>query len=716
MTTTTDDASEDMEGRVSTSTASRPSAASKSKPMNDADRTSLAAPPRKPSHKWIKKHTKRNSSHKKRLKEQQDMGQSGPNNLSVTAGVDSAKHSSEFAPAPQQNHDEKKVAARTITSSALPSDRSKNNVATLGIQNLPVVPEEFTEYTPAAIVPRQYDEKLAARVPMSSRHHDENLASGTTITRRSKNYRSLDEVSGEDVDKVEEEKEEEEEVCPGVVFIRGTSYRSGDTTEPYEEYNNERSQASIEPRVSANIESFVLSDGSLLSAYEVEDSTVVQEARIINVKKQRVMSILLVTVMIIVTIGVVVPITLITNKGNSGTEDVKFVTMIENLCSPRHLTVHDNKLFVPEAGVGAMQFTSDPVTGTLCVPSSQSAVTGDICLGNTGQVKAVNLDGTDTGQIALSGLFSARQFVGASTNQVYGASSVSFDDYGNMFTLLGLGLVNASYVAIQDPELVFASVLQGDKPVASPWVKVYQQNYAQAPFPESNPFHMFMHDGTTYVVDAGADLLFTYLNVENAGKAEPDSVVVLPKIENITAVKPNPRGGTCVDVDPPPDGPAYCGQYQDNEGNWLYTANPVPTAVRVNPKEPNRLYVAYLGGSFWNEPMSGIWYMDLIGGIPQMDTIKSIQGDFWAVIDFDFYGDYIFVLETNPGGAVPFDGRLSKVTVDLDGSVTSKVIITEDLYEPVGLIIHEDTIFVANNTFNTDFEHCNGQILRGQLR
>jgi hypothetical protein len=260
-----------------------------------------------------------------------------------------------------------------------------------------------------------------------------------------------------------------------------------------------------------------------------------------------------------------------------------------------------------------------------------------------------------------------------------------------MFTILGLGYVNATEVAIQDPELAFASVLRGNDTVASPWVSVFEKNYAEVPVPESNPFDIHVHNGITYIVDASADLLYTYLNVESAGTDEPDMVIVLPKIENIPAVKPNPRGGPCNDVTPP-IGPSFCGKYQDGEENWLYSANTVPTAVRVNPDEPNRLYVSFLSGATWNEPSSGIFYMELLGGIPQNRTIKSIRGDFWAVIDFAFYQGDLFVLETNPGGFVPFAGRLSRVSVDSNGSIAKRVTITEDLFEPVSLAIHDDFI------------------------
>jgi hypothetical protein len=105
-----------------------------------------------------------------------------------------------------------------------------------------------------------------------------------------------------------------------------------------------------------------------------------------------------------------------------------------------------------------------------------------------------------------------------------------------------------------------------------------------------------------------------------------------------------------------------------------------------------------------------------VNGIPQNDTLKAITGGFWAVIDFDFYEDGMLVLETNPGGFVPFDGRLSRVVVDSNGSIMKREIITEDLYQPVSMIILEDNIYLSNNTFNMGIDDCNGQILRAQLR
>jgi hypothetical protein len=36
--------------------------------------------------------------------------------------------------------------------------------------------------------------------------------------------------------------------------------------------------------------------------------------------------------------------------------------------------------------------------------------------------------------------------------------------------------------------------------------------------------------------------------------------------------------------------------------------------------------------------------------------------------------------------------------------------------EPISLAIHDDFIYVSNNTFNMGIDDCNGQILRAQLR
>ena len=58
----------------------------------------------------------------------------------------------------------------------------------------------------------------------------------------------------------------------------------------------------------------------------------------------------------------------------------------------------------------------------------------------------------------------------------------------------------------------------------------------------------------------------------------------------------------------------------------------------------------------------------------------------------------------------------SRVTVDdSNGSIAKWVNITEDLFQPVNFVIHDDFIYVSNNTFNIGIEDCKGQILRAKL-
>ena len=179
----------------------------------------------------------------------------------------------------------------------------------------------------------------------------------------------------------------------------------------------------------------------------------------------------------------VVPVVLTTGNEGSSTHEMEFTSLIVDLCSPRHLTVHTSKLFIPEAGVGSIQDTGDSMS---CLNSSQSTT----CFGMTGQVSVYNLDGTSAGSPQVEGLFSVRRGY-----QVYGASAVDFDQNGNMFTMVGLGFFNVTELMTMDPDIVFASVLRDDQPVASPWVPAFEKNYAGVTTPESNPFHLFMHNG-----------------------------------------------------------------------------------------------------------------------------------------------------------------------------------------------------------------------------
>lgn len=263
------------------------------------------------------------------------------------------------------------------------------------------------------------------------------------------------------------------EARPGAVQVRGVSYHSGLSSPFYDEEHNHESM----PPVVDQGQSLAgnLANESVVSAYAVDEPSLVHEARIIDTKRQRILLILGFTTIIIVVVAIIVPVVLHFGNRDDNTSTMMFSAIINNLCSPRHMRVHDNVLYVPEAGVGPTEIAGDSETKALCLPTNVATIPDPICFGNTGRVNIYNLDGTSAGVAPLTGLFSARFSEGTTTNQVYGASAVDFDESGNMFTLLGLGLVNASDVAIHDPELVFASVLRDDQVVASPWVKLFEK-------------------------------------------------------------------------------------------------------------------------------------------------------------------------------------------------------------------------------------------------
>lgn len=391
--------------------------------------------------------------------------------------------------------------------------------------------------------------------------------------------------------------------------------------------------------------------------------------------------------------------------------------IISDLCSPRHLTVYKDMLYVPEGGVGPLPIPANETEAPNCLQSP--AFKYYICFGRTGRVVAYDLDGKHAGPPVLENLFSARAISGRrGTNEVYGVHQVEFDEETDrMVVLVGQGYINASELVLIDEEMgeQSAAILGPDKfLVASIWQTEYVQNFNQR-ITETNPFGMAIHQGNLYVVDAGGDTLYAYIKPtldDSCARCEkdqvrnPDKVVLIDQIKGVKAL----TTGSCNDVTPP-KGPSWCGQYQDFNGDWLYDTAPVPTTVKVHD---NRLYVAFLSGVFWNEPNSNIWEYELDGrGLP-LEKSKQLflpGNTFWAIIDFAFYKQDVIVLETRPGGDVPFDGRLSKV--HSNGTVE---VLWEELSSPTGLAITNDgMIFVANNAGNGGPDTCFGEVLRGKL-
>lgn len=210
-----------------------------------------------------------------------------------------------------------------------------------------------------------------------------------------------------------------------------------------------------------------------------------------------------------------------------------------------------------------------------------------ICYGNTGRVSAYSLDDEENpvARRVLENLWSARAVSGRATSDVYGVGGVAFDNGGSMLAVVGVGYINATELAERNPALKdrYASLIRtDDSTFAVAWESEYANNYNEAKTPEANPFGLTIHDGNVYMVDAGGDTLYTYIQASidrDSVRVEdymppPDSVLVIPKVKGISA-------GRCNGVTPP-RGPSFCGSYLNTGGEWLYDTSPVPTAVQVH--------------------------------------------------------------------------------------------------------------------------------------
>lgn len=189
---------------------------------------------------------------------------------------------------------------------------------------------------------------------------------------------------------------------------------------------------------------------------------------------------------------------------------------------------------------------------------------------------------------------------------------------------------------------------------------------------------------------------------------EPSSVLVIPMYSNILAV-PNDRPGPCTDVNPP-FGPPWCGQYEIN-GTWFYSTEPAPTAAHLRPGYDDKVYISTLAGVLWTEPVAQVLEYDLNENGYPVGEGRAIADGFWAIVDFVFFGeDTLFVLELNPAGFVPFSGgRLTKV--DLQEGTMQIVAESDQLYNPTGIVIEDDMIYINNNTLVP----CDGHILKASL-
>ena len=189
---------------------------------------------------------------------------------------------------------------------------------------------------------------------------------------------------------------------------------------------------------------------------------------------------------------------------------------------------------------------------------------------------------------------------------------------------------------------------------------------------------------------------------------EPASVLVLPKYTGIVAI-PNDQPGPCMGVSPPM-GPPFCGMYEVN-GTWLYDTEPSPTAAYMRPGVPDKIYVSTLTGVLWTQPLAQILEFDLDDDDNPIGEGTEVAGGFWAIVDFAFHDENtLYVVELKPAGFVPFEGgRLTKVNLE-DG--TSEIVAESDqLFNPTGIAIEGDMVYITNNTLVP----CNGHIISASL-
>lgn len=149
------------------------------------------------------------------------------------------------------------------------------------------------------------------------------------------------------------------------------------------------------------------------------------------------------------------------------------------LCSPRKLTIYNDRLYIAEAGIGAEETNITNIDDFQCydfdgVPS---------CTGATSKISVLDLATTmqSERQDVVVGLFSNRPLSGFGESHASGAHHVAFDDSGEMFVAIGLGLNGTQMVADGVTESVgdFGAIIAGESKRlwASPWIYEFAYDY-----------------------------------------------------------------------------------------------------------------------------------------------------------------------------------------------------------------------------------------------
>ena len=97
-----------------------------------------------------------------------------------------------------------------------------------------------------------------------------------------------------------------------------------------------------------------------------------------------------------------------------------------------------------------------------------------------------------------------------------------------MFTSVGLAHINGTNRTLKEPDSIFASIVNIDLLSRRPWVhctrtsvQILLQQWT------ATLFHLTIPERIMHNINPGADLLYSYLDVDAAGAAEPGSCTSL---------------------------------------------------------------------------------------------------------------------------------------------------------------------------------------------
>lgn len=229
----------------------------------------------------------------------------------------------------------------------------------------------------------------------------------------------------------------------------------------------------------------------------------------------------------------------------------KVVVIASGLNNPRGLSYHNGRLYVAEAGKG----------GTDCPAGAVGPEGGPLCFGRTGSLISIASDGrirtlqrglisfSDLpGGLAAEGLMNVSVTATGGIQEVFGASVVATEagiPHGKSLTPADDAAMRHYVGSLQALEGATTQRLADVGDADYSWTAVHR-NLVPDQYPDANPNALLVVGQTTYVADAGANLLVSVRN------GVVKQLAFLPNSGGSDAVP------TCVAMGP--DGALYLGQ------------------------------------------------------------------------------------------------------------------------------------------------------------